>query len=196
MTVSGFCSSYSQQHLHTADSELISAGLLTVTVQLAASKGGKCPLIPVGWRGWVASLCCFIARANQKIRQGLICSFSLPFLFFWIELPILPSCTGSLFSCAQPYTLVLINRGLRAQLLLPMGPLLTTLSGEQAGSYLLLPFAGWHHAGRGKERNIIGGLSPFYGWQPWQSGPILKETQGIQLHVILMFLNSISLEMK
>lgn len=50
--------------------------------------------------------------------------------------------------------------------------------------------------GAGKERHEIGRLSAFWGWQPWQSGPILTETQGVQLYVILMFLNSISLEMK
>lgn len=53
-----------------------------------------------------------------------------------------------------------MNRGLTAQLLLPTGPLLTAYQVSRLDPTFLLPFAVWHHPGRGKEQNKMGGPPP------------------------------------
>lgn len=174
----------------THQTELILSGLQRLTVWLVASEGVKSPH-KLMW--WVASLCCFITREKQKMRQGLVCSFSLYFsseLTHQYSLHVLAHCFCVCRHMLWCWGVKFWKPSFSCRRVLFLWRI------RWAGRILPPPAICWLASGRGKEQNKIRLLSPFCVWEPWQSGPILKEPQGIQLYVILMFLNSISLEMK
>lgn len=57
------------------------------------------------------------------------------------------------------------------------------LPGDHSTSYLLLPFAGCHHPGRGNKQNETGELPSFCGWQSWWYGPTLNTRHSTVCHL-------------